>query len=84
MFYKIKEVKPLSDLMLFITFENGVSKKYDVKPLLKKWESFKSLQNVEGLFNQVTVDTGGYGIVWNDYIDLSCDELYHNGEEVVI
>ena len=24
------------------------------------------------------VDVGGYGISWNDEIDLSCDELWDN------
>ena len=28
------------------------------------------------------VDTGGYGIIWNDDLDLSCDELFENGETV--
>ena len=27
----------------------------------------------------VEVDNGGYGISWNDDIDLSCDELFENG-----
>lgn len=30
----------------------------------------------------VEVDAGGYGIIWNDDIDLSCDELFENGETV--
>ena len=34
------------------------------------------------IFNSVIVDQGGYGIVWNDNIDISCDELWTNGEEV--
>ena len=28
------------------------------------------------------VDVGGYGIVWNDDVDLSCDELWENGKEI--
>lgn len=24
-------------------------------------------------------DEGGYGVVWNDDTDLSCDELFENG-----
>jgi hypothetical protein len=28
------------------------------------------------LFEQVKVDSGGFGISWNDDIDLSCNELY--------
>ena len=32
-----------------------------------------------GLFEQVKVDKGGYGISWNGEIDLSCNELWENG-----
>ena len=41
MFYKVKEVKALSDLKLWVRFIGGATKIYDVKPLLKKWEPFK-------------------------------------------
>ena len=30
----------------------------------------------------VLVDVGGYGIIWNDELDLSCDELWDNGTTV--
>ena len=40
------------------------------------------LKNSPELFNSVIVDQGGYGIVWNDDIDISCDELWANGEEI--
>ena len=40
------------------------------------------LSNVKGLFEQVQVDSGGYGISWNDDIDLSCNELWENGTVV--
>ena len=30
----------------------------------------------------MTVNVGGYGIVWNDDLDLSCDELWENGEAI--
>jgi len=44
--------------------------------------AFKPLTYVTGLFEQVKVDTGGFGISWNDDIDLSCDELYINGKDI--
>ena len=34
------------------------------------------------LFSEVTVDVGGHGIVWNDELYLSCDELWVNGIEL--
>lgn len=79
MFYKIKNVKALKNYKLLVTFTNGEVKNYDVKPLFDKWDSFKDLVTIKGLFQQVKVDDGGYGISWNDEIDLSCNELYHNG-----
>jgi hypothetical protein len=79
MFHKIKSVKPLPAHTILVQFENGENKKYDITPLCNDIEAFKALLYVEGLFNQVKVDGGGYGISWNDDIDLSCTELYTNG-----
>jgi hypothetical protein len=39
-----------------------------------------SLLSDPGLFRAVRVDPGGYGISWNDHIDLSEYELWTNGE----
>ena len=41
------------------------------------------IKNAPELFSGVEVDVGGYGIVWNDDLDLSCDELFESGETVV-
>ena len=79
MFYKVKSVQPLPDFILLVDFQNGEQKQYNVKPLFDKWEPFKVLTTTAGLFEQVKVDTGGFGISWNDEIDLSCNELYYNG-----
>lgn len=79
MFYKVQDVKPLEKYKLLVTFQNGEIKNYDVKPLFDKWAVFKDLIYINGLFQQVKVDAGGYGISWNDDIDLSCNELYYNG-----
>lgn len=72
----------MSDYRLYIQFSEGLTKIYDVKPLFTKWAAFKRLENEPELFNDVAVDTGGYGIVWNDELDLSCDELYENGKTI--
>ena len=79
MFTKVKTVQPLPDYSLLVSFLTGEKKQYNVKPLFDKWEPFKALILTKGLFEQVRVDTGGYGISWNDDIDLSCNELYDNG-----
>lgn len=80
MFYKIKEIKPNPDMKLLIQFENGIFKIYDVKQLLGKFKNFEALTD-EILFNLVKIDAQGYGVYWNDYLDISCNELWHNGKE---
>ena len=82
MFHRVKAVNALPDYRLSVQFTEGVTKIYDVKPLFEKWTAFKALQNSPELFSGVEVDAGGYGIIWNDDIDLSCEELYENGEKI--
>jgi hypothetical protein len=76
-FPKIEAVTPLPGKRLLVQFAGGEDKVYDCRPLLKQ-EPFSALQN-ESLFHQVKVDGGGYGISWNDNIDLSESELWLNG-----
>ena len=78
MFHKIKNVSPLPDYRLSVQFSEGCTKIYDLKPLFKQIPAFEELKDSH-LFSDVTVDVGGYGIVWNDDLDLSCDELWENG-----
>ena len=82
MFHKIKSVVPLSDYKLIVQFSEGVTKAYSVLPLFEKIPIFQSLKETPGVFAEVFVDVGGHGIVWNDDIDLSCEELWENGEEI--
>lgn len=82
MFHKVKAVSALPDYRLCVQFAQGITKVYDVKPLFAKWPAFKALEAAPALFSSVAVDTGGYGIIWNDDLDLSCDELFENGQAV--
>lgn len=77
-FHTIKTVKPLDNKIIEAIFNNGIIKKYDVKKLIEKYEEFKELEKEE-LFRHVHVDVGGYGIVWNNEIDLSSEEIWNNG-----
>lgn len=82
MFHKVKNVNALPDYKLSVQFCEGVTKIYDVAPLFEKYSFFIPLKDSPELFSSVVVDQGGYGIVWNDDIDISCDELWANGEEI--
>ncbi len=78
-FPKIESVYALPNYNLLVVFSDGVVKVYDCTPLLKE-EVFQPLAT-EDLFAQVQVGPGGYGIVWNEALDLSESELWLNGKE---
>ena len=77
-FHRIKNIEVLQDYRIRVFFVTGEIKIYDCRSLLQK-EAFKPLENVN-FFKKVKVDTGGYGIVWSDDIDLAESELWINGK----
>ena len=79
MFVKITSIATLPDFILLIGFSTGEFKQFDVKPLIEKYQPFKALTDINGLYEQAKIDVGGYGIVWNDELDLSADGLYEQG-----
>ena len=79
MFHKINSVTPLADFRILAHFSEGSAKEYDLTPLTDGMEAFRPLRLVPGLFEQVSVDPGGYGVSWNDDIDLDASEIWENG-----
>lgn len=81
---KIKEVKPLENYALLLTFDNGEKRKYDMEHELTG--VFKVLQNKEkfcGVFiNEVgniawnISDSIDSSVRWENQIDLCKDMLY--------
>lgn len=82
MFHKVKSVSPTADFKLSVQFSEGVTKLYDMNPLVEKIPAFGYLRENPDEFACVTVDVGGYGIIWGDDLDLSCDELWEHGVQV--
>lgn len=76
-YLKIKSVVVLDDYKLVVLFSNGIVKNVDFKNIIKE-PFYEDLQD-KILFNQVVVDTGGYGVSWNDDIDMSEYELWNIG-----
>ena len=81
MFHKIKNVLTKENLIIEVEFEDKTRKIYDVKKVINKWSIFEKLKDEE-LFKKVKIDVGGYGISWNEDIDLSCEEIWQNGEKI--
>ena len=47
---------------------------YDLKPIINKYLPFKDLVNINGLYKQAKIDVGGYGVIWNDELDISSNK----------
>jgi hypothetical protein len=77
---RIDTVQVLEERRLLVKFVNGVAKVYDCKPLVRL-DAFRMLANA-AFFKAVKIDAGGYGISWNDDVDLSEYELWVNGQEL--
>ena len=79
MFHKITSLATLPDYILLVRFADGEFKQFDLKPLMDKYPPFATLKNVDGLYEQAKIDAGGYGIVWNDDLDISAEGIYEKG-----
>ncbi len=74
---KIISAQVIGDRTLLIEFSQGEFKKYDISNLLSK-EMFAPLRN-PSFFKNFKIELGGYGLVWNEDIDISEYELWKNG-----
>jgi DNA-binding ferritin-like protein (Dps family) len=75
----LKNVSAVEHYILLAEFQNGEKRYYDVSPWIQKNKAFKPLESVKGLFEQMSIDVRGIAVIWNEDIDLYCDELYENG-----
>ena len=75
---RIKSVKPLKGYLLHIVFDDGKDCIYDVKDDIDTIKSYKDLETITGLFEQVQLDESRTCVFWNDYIDLPSDTIYEN------
>lgn len=78
MFPKVKSVRIQGDYIPIVWFDNGIQKRFDIQPKLSE-ARFEPLKD-KAFFMNVKIDQGGYGISWNDEIDLSEYELWTYGE----
>lgn len=77
---RIVSVEALSGFQLRVAFVNGETRLYDFTT--KSGMPATELLRDEALFKTAHVDVGGYGIVWNDDLDIAESELWLNGRPV--
>ena len=79
-FHIIRSISTTKDLHLIAQFDDGSVRSYDVSNLSRKNKAFKVFESNPVLFSKAKVDVGGYGIVWNESLDLSANEIWANGD----
>ncbi len=75
----VQSVRALEDYELEVSFENGESRRFDVKPYLDRG-IFVRLRDHEA-FRAVRVVAGS--IEWANGLDLSYDTLYIEGQRIL-
>lgn len=80
MFHKAVDLKLLSGTALEVTFQDGRVKQYDMLTLFDKYPQLRALQ--DPVLFQAGRLMGGYGIVWNDELDVDAETIYQDGQLV--
>jgi hypothetical protein len=75
MMRNINTVRANDDWTIDVAFDDGVERRFDIKPLLD-CEAFDPLRNLNAF---KTIRNRGYYVEWINEIDLSADTLYLDG-----
>jgi len=81
MAHKIKTIKARENMMIEATFFDGTIKEYNIANLFSTYPQLKKLEN-NALFYAVQTDIGGYGISWNDDLDLDAETIWEEGTQI--
>lgn len=79
MTHRIQNISVKNHCILEALFFGGELKRYDIASLFEKFPRFRVLENDQDLFEKVVVDDGGYGISWNDDLDLDSETIWEDG-----
>ena len=74
----VKSVRALADYELEVSFDNGESRRFDVKPYLGRGIFFRLRD--QDAFRAVRVVAGS--VEWANGLDLSYDTLYIDGQPI--
>lgn len=77
--HRIEEVVAKENFIIEAVFFGGEIVRYDVKQLFAIFPQFKVFENNQELFLKICVDAGGYGVSWNDNLDLDAETIWEDG-----
>lgn len=76
MFHKTVSVKFNKGTSLEVIFQTGEVKEYDMATLFDKYPKLKELTDRKLFLSGKLM---GYGIIWNDEIDIETETIYEDG-----
>ena len=79
---KVEDAVPLGDRCLLVFFRDGTVRKCDLTEHFEKTRRFSVLAKRSDYFNRVRVQTGGYGVRWDEDLCISDLTLYKMGKRV--
>ena len=82
MFMNALKVRFLEDVTLELTFQDGKVIRYNMARLFSKYPQLEELRRNRKLFLSGHLDVGGYGVIWNDELDIDATSVYECGEVV--
>lgn len=72
---RIRSAETLPDYKIRVTFDDGVEIVYDMNYGIDNWPGYDDLKVIDGLFEQMQLDTSRTYLYWNDYIDIPADVI---------
>lgn len=81
--YPIRTLTLVKDYEVLAHFKNGDVKRYDFTKIINSFAPLKPLADDYELFKKIHLSPGGYGVIWNDELDLEAEELWYGGVEAV-
>lgn len=79
---KIEDVIPLQDRCLLVFFRDGTVRKCDLTAYFERTPRFAILLNRPDYFAGVGIQTGGYGVQWDENLTIPDSVLYKTGKKI--
>ena len=78
MFHKAVKIEYRDGTVLELTFRDGCVKQFDMAVMFDVYPPLTALSD-RALFTSGKLTSGGYGIIWNDDLDLETETVYEEG-----
>ena len=79
---KVEDVVPLPDNRLLVFFHDGTIRKCDMTWHFRTVPQFSVLLTRPELFSKVRIQSGGYGIEWDEMLSVPDEILYKMGKRI--